>query len=185
MRAPIVLTLMLAALAGSAHAQRPPTSVLGAQVRVQLPGAVRLHGELLAAARDSLWLLSHDDTVLALALRNVTRVDVRQGGLTSGTILLWTVVGGLVTGSLLAGACSSVEDAACGGVLPATMASWGVVGGISAAKTGPGTRSIRTDAGSLAPYARFPQGLPAAFRPGAVARAALTQPDTTTGKGRP
>ncbi len=67
-------------------------------------------------------------------------------------------VGPILSGALLTSACNTVEDADCAFVLPAVLVSWGLFGGICAAMSGSGMRPVNPN--QLAPYARFPQGLP-------------------------
>ena len=166
MRTPIVLALMLSALAsGAARAQRP-SSVLGRRLDLTLVGSQRLSGELLAVERDSLWLLLSGDHMRAVPLGNIMRAQVPARGLTAGGVLVWTLVGGLVSGGLLTAACNSVDGSGCEAVFPAVFLSWGVVGGLSAAAmSGSRAGPVRIEAGSLRPYARFPQGLPDRFAP--------------------
>ncbi|MBI3983442.1 MAG: hypothetical protein HY337_11065 [Gemmatimonadetes bacterium] len=166
MRGAFAFTLMLSGLAsGSGYAQQA-SSVLGRKLDLGLRGSQSVSGELLAVERDSLWLLLPPDRVRVVPLGDVVSVQARHRGLTAGGVLGWTVVGGLISGALLTAACSSVDDADCGQVFPAVFLSWGLVGGLSAAvMSGGRPRSIHIAAGSLAPYARFPQGLPDRWTP--------------------
>jgi hypothetical protein len=50
-------------------------------------------------------------------------------------------------------------------VFPAVLVSWSIVGGVMALATGPSWRTLPADAAALAPYARFPQGLPPDYVP--------------------
>jgi len=165
MRKHVVAAVTLAMLtAGTAAAQRQE-SVLGTRLALDRRGAAALNGELVAVRNDTLWLLPPDGTMRVVRLSEVTRARVPRPGISAGGVILWTLVGGALSGGLLAAACSGVEDADCGGVLPGVMVSWGLVGGLSAALAGSGWRSVAVDAAALAPYARFPQGLPAGFVP--------------------
>jgi hypothetical protein len=145
-----------------ALAQRA-TSVFGSRVDLNIRTAPNLSGELLAARGDSLWLLQVNGRVHTVFLADVLQAKVPHGGLTSGKVLLWTVVGSVLSGALLTTACNRVEGTDCSFVMPTVLISWGVVGGISAAISGSGMRSVNP--GALAPYARFPQGLPDGFVP--------------------
>lgn len=180
MRPAVVLLILTVMASAAARAQRLE-SVFGSRLDLDLRGGQRLSGELLALQRDSLWLLPSRGEMRVVALRDVTRAQVPQRGLTAGGVMAWTLIGGLVSGTLLTAACSSVEGAGCGGVLPAVMLSWGLVGGISAALSGSRMRPVGTDPRSLAPYARFPQGLPDGFVPRAGPGAPVVHPDTNGG----
>ncbi len=147
---------------GVALAQHQPPP-LGSTVRLTMSGGGRLSGELLAAQRDSAWLLEAG-VIRAISLHDVYGVQVRGRGMDSGRILLWTLIGGTVTGAALTAACSSVRDG-CGGVFVGTMLSWGLVGGIAAGITRSPHRGVDPRGEALAPYARFPQGLPPQFTP--------------------
>jgi hypothetical protein len=137
------------------------TSPLGSTVRVIMSDGARLSGELLAAQRDSSWLLE-GDVIRAISLDDVSRAQVRGRGMDSGRILLWSLIGGVVTGAALTSACSGVAED-CGGVFVASMLSWGLVGGIAAGITQSPHRWVDPRPEVLAPYARFPQGLPPHF----------------------
>lgn len=157
-------TALVVVTSGVASAQRLP-SPFGSRVTIDLQAGRRVTGELLAAERDTLWLLAPAGTLSSLALGDVQRAAVRQRGLTATGVLVWSVVGALVSGGALTAACASVDDAECGAVFPAVALSWALVGGIGAAMAGGGSRAIPVTAQSLAPYARFPQGLPGGFEP--------------------
>jgi hypothetical protein len=139
-------------------------SVLGSRVRLERRDGSRLSGELLAAERDSVWVLDRGE-IAVMPLVLLQSVQVRRGGGPDATgILVWAVVGGLVTGGALTAACSSVTED-CGGVFVGTLVSWGLVGGIAAAITRSPHRWLPLDAHAIAPYARFPQGLPPSVTP--------------------
>jgi hypothetical protein len=160
--APLLTTSPVTAQSRAGPYQPRP---LGSRVQlVFVRDAPRATGELLAVGQDSLWLLA-PDRMLVLPMAQVRQVEVRRPGMNAGGVLIWTLVGGLLAGGALTAACSSVEDADCGAVLPAVLLSWGIVGGITAAATGSGTHRVPARPVALAPYARFPQGLPPAFRP--------------------
>lgn len=148
--------------ASAAHAQRN-APLLGSKVRFMLPDGALLAGELLAAQRDSAWVL--DSRVMyAVHLPNVQRVEIRGRGLDRRGIRSWALAGGVVTGGVLTMACASVTSD-CGLVAPTALFLWGIVGGISAALTQSPHRWVEARPELLAPYARFPQGLPPAFAP--------------------
>jgi hypothetical protein len=145
--------------AGVAQERRGP---IGSTARLIMHDGARLSGELLAAQRDSTWVL-HAGVIHAVPLHDVVQVQLRGRSMDSRGILLWTLIGGAVTGAALTGACSSVSDG-CGGVFVATIGAWGLVGGIAAAITKSPHRWVDPQSEVLASYARFPQGLPPQFR---------------------
>lgn len=124
-------------------------------------------GELIAAEPARIWLLGKEQ-VFEIPLSSIEEVRVRRHGFTPGKALLWSLLGAVVTGGALAGACSSVEGVdGCGNVFATVGGLWLVVGGLAAA-TMRGSSSVsvpRPKAEALSPYARFPQGVPEGFDP--------------------
>ena len=124
-------------------------------------------GELIAAEPGRIWVLGKEQ-VFEVPLSSVEEVRVRRHGFTPGKALLWAAIGAVVTGGLLAGACSSVDGAQnCGNVFAVVGGIWLGVGGLAAASMG-GSSSIavpRPSVEDLSPYARFPQGVPEGFDP--------------------
>jgi hypothetical protein len=163
MQTTLVFGLGLALLAQASAAAQELPRVFGRTLDFSFVDAPAMRGELLATGQDSVWIGLSSGQMVSVPLRRLSRVRVSESGIKAGGILIWAVVGGLVTGGALTGACGAVEDASCGGVLPATLVSWLLFGGIAAAITGSGHRSLVPDAKTLRPYARFPQGLPASF----------------------
>lgn len=171
MRRALALLLVVALTTGCATSGgrvsiygRQVTAVSTAKVEKQ---TVPREGELIAAEPARLWLLGKEQ-VFEIPLSSVEEVRVRRHGFTPGKALLWTLLGAVVTGGALAGACASVEGAQdCGSVFAFVGASWLVVGGLSALAMGrsSSTRIRRPKAEALSPYARFPQGLPEGFDP--------------------
>jgi hypothetical protein len=159
----LLASALLLAAVPAAGAQ-PAPSVRGATLQLELRTAGPLSGELLAVEGDSLVLLAGPRDMRRVALGDVLRARVPRPGMSARGVLAWTVVGGLVSGALLTGACASLDDTSgCGAVLPAVALTWGVFGGLSAAVAGSGWRVVTMDAATLTPYARFPQGLPEGF----------------------
>ena len=124
-------------------------------------------GELIAAEPGRIWVLGKEQ-VFEVPLSSIEEVRVRRHGFTSGKALLWAAIGAVVTGGLLAGACSSVEGARdCGNVFLVVGGIWMGVGALAAVSMG-GSSSIavpRPSVEDLSPYARFPQGVPEGFDP--------------------
>lgn len=158
----LVATFCVLLGASTAHAQRN-APLLGSKVRFMLPDGALLAGELLAAQRDSAWLLKAR-VMYAVHLPSAQQVEVRGRGVDRRGIMRWALAGGVVSGGALTMACASVTSD-CGLVAPTALLLWGIVGGISAALTQSPHRWVEARAELLAPYARFPQGLPPAFAP--------------------
>ena len=123
-------------------------------------------GELIAAEPARIWLLGKEQ-VFEVPLSSIEEVRVRRHGFTAEKALLWTLLGAVVTGGALAGACASVDASDCGSVFGLVGASWLVVGGLATAavRRSSSTRIPRPRAEALSPYARFPQGVPEGFDP--------------------
>jgi len=178
----LVLAASLLVIASRAQAQlarEDPTApsvrrIGGARVGVQsfAAQAEPVVGELIAVSTDSLWVLA-DTQLVAMALHDVSGLRVQRHGTGMGATMTWALIGGVVTGGALAGACSSVDgNNSCGGIVPAMMLVWAAVGGLA----GISLQSSRfltireASVRALGPYARFPQGWPegvdrAAVRP--------------------
>jgi hypothetical protein len=147
-------------------------SIYGRQVTAVSAGAVEKsrvprEGELIAAEPARLWLLGKEQ-VFEIPLSSIEEVRVRRHGFTAGKAYLWTVLGAVVTGGALAGACSTVEGTSgCGSVFALVAGIWLGVGGLASAamSRSSSTRIPRPKAEALSPYARFPQGLPEGFDP--------------------
>jgi hypothetical protein len=162
------------AIAQERTAQAPgPRSPFGALVRVYV-GKVRLEGELLAVSADSVWLLANRELV-GEQVDRVQRISLRRHN-RGGKIGL--IVGGVasgVTGVLMAIACHRYDssqsvggatiDSGCGGVGASFLAAGGLLTGVSALLMEHNAwKNLRvTPTAELAPYARFPQGLPPQF----------------------
>ena len=108
----------------------------------------RADGELIAVSADSVWLLGQDQALV------IPTTAVKQGKLTAyaaekGPLVLWTVVGTL----------STISN---GWFLIFSAPMW-IVGGslaVGSESRAPERKSPRLSWEELAPYARFPQGMP-------------------------
>jgi hypothetical protein len=124
-------------------------------------------GELIAAEPGRIWVLGKEQ-VFEVPLSSLEEVRVRRHGFTSGKAFLWAAIGAVVTGGLLAGACSSVEGTQnCGSVFAVVGGIWLGLGGLAAVSMR-GSSSIavpRPSVEDLSPYARFPHGVPEGFDP--------------------
>jgi hypothetical protein len=108
--------------------------------------AKAVHGELIAAASDSVYVLTSDSLVVvpnaSVITGTLTAYDAQQGALK-----LWTVLG-------------AVSTLSHGFALLFTAPVWGVVGSVATASASKAPRVESTDPSLLRMYARFPQGLP-------------------------
>ena len=105
-----------------------------------------VHGELIAAAPDSLHVLTADSLVV------VPTSSVTAGTLTAfdsqyGALRLWTILG-------------AVSTVSHGFVLVLTAPIWAIAGSTATASSSKAPRVESTDPALLRMYARFPQGLP-------------------------
>lgn len=177
MRTTILIFGLATPLLVPGAAAQQDRSLLGAEVRVLFAGRhAGLSGELIAISADSVWVLGDAGLMRGAALTEVPRVAVRRHGLSSGAILGWGAVGGLVTGGLLTAACSSVADD-CGGVFAFTALTWAVATAVSAVTVEASRwKDFRAPSyPGLSAYARFPQGLP----PGLDTELLATKADST------
>ena len=108
----------------------------------------RADGELIAVSADSVWMLDQDQALV------IPTVSIKQGKLTAyaaqkGPLALWTVLGTL----------STISN---GWFLIFTAPMW-IVGGslsVGSESRAPERKSPQLSWEELAPYARFPQGMP-------------------------
>jgi hypothetical protein len=147
--------------------------VLGRSVTLvpKAEGAPRPKGELLAVDQGRIFVRTKEG-VREFDAGALREVRVRRHGLGGKWALKWGVVGGLLSGTALAVACSSVEgnsSGECAAVGAGVGALWMLVG--AAAFPGldscsqlhfdPGARDLRS-------YARLPAGFPAGVMPDQV-----------------
>lgn len=130
--------------------------VRGYHVAIELRGGTSIEGELLAVEEDELWVEPDEGPAIQqVARRDVELATVYVRSNESGELAGWTVLGTLSTlshGSLA--------------LLGAPV--WLAVGVPSATLESSGARADVTGRGmdALFQYARYPQGLPDAIRPG-------------------
>jgi hypothetical protein len=163
--------LVLGALASAGCAAR--STVLGRSVTLvpAAQDAKPVKGELLAVEEGRVYVRTKDG-VRDVDVSGLREVKVRRHDLGAGWAIRWGLVGGLVSGAVMAAACSSVEGNDAGGCA-ATGAVWGgiwMLAGLLAAPSleGSSQLSFSPDSVRLAPYARFPAGLPKGARPESV-----------------
>ncbi len=126
-------------------------------------------GELLAVGESGLWLLEAKG-VREIPFAEIQRVRVGLHGLNGRTAWTWAGAGAIGTIGALAVACSEVEGNSCG-PLALLAIPWALVGIPSAASLEKSSRVFLRpeDRDALAPYARFPQGLPEGVDPQSLA----------------
>jgi len=138
-----------------------------------------VRGELISVDKEKITVLDRAQAVREIPKQTVRDVSVQRHRFGAGKGLLWTLAGGLVTGSALAVSCGSVgsnsRNGFCGSVFTGTMALWGIIGGISSVALDSSTHWRAIPGDDLRPFARFPQGLPQ----GCDAAALLTRPRAT------
>jgi hypothetical protein len=170
-----VLALFVALLMATGCASAPKVSLVGRSVTVVPEGeAPEVKGELLVVGPERLWVRERD-SVVEVPLPEVREVRVKRHGSDGRKALTWALIGGLATGGLLAGACSSVEGANnCGVVGLVVAGAWLAVGALAAPSMESSSRLDlpRPTAEDLRPFARLPQGWPEGRGP-----ADLTQPE--------
>ena len=104
------LSTALAVYPTLATAQQSAEQVVrGYRVTVDVIQDRPLQGELLTVNGDSIWVLA-DGTPAAVALADIEGVRIKKHGLGPTEAMLWSVVGGAVTGGALAAACTAVYD---------------------------------------------------------------------------
>lgn len=168
MRVIIWIGLLWLGAVTAAPAQRlkPP---MGSEVRINLSRERSISGELLAVNQDSVWLLRRHE-LASVPVSEISEVRVDRGGMRGTTALLWSLTFGVISGVALHIACESVSDGSGCTILPVTLGLWTIVGITSAASL-ESTRhaTVPPEPTSLRAWARFPQGLPAAFARDSIA----------------
>ena len=152
-------------------ASTPKVPVVGRAVTVVPEGeGPKVKGELLAVGPDRLWVRERKG-VAEVRLPEVREVRVKRHGFGARKALTWALLGGLVTGGMLAGACSSVEGANnCGVVGLVVAGAWLLVGAAAAPSMESSSRIDlrRPTPEDLRPFSRLPQGLPEGLRPSSL-----------------
>lgn len=140
--------------------------VLGRPVRV-LPEqrGPLVTGELLAVGVDTLWLLTRTG-MQAIPRDAVRGVYVERHGFGARKAVIWAAAGGVITAGAITAACAS-EGEDCAAVFANVMLVWGLAGTLAAgsADVSRWMAVVPDEWDALRSYARFPQGLPAAFAP--------------------
>jgi hypothetical protein len=142
----------------TAHVALTNVPVHGAEIKVERIDGDTLHGELLAASDDEMTLLTSEGVVLRVPVDSVKRAIVTRyenGGFILG-LTLWSIIGGL-------------GEISHGVLLIASEPIWGAIsaGAIVPVAADAGRFAYaerRSDFTFMHEYARFPQGLPPAYK---------------------
>jgi len=165
----VATSVALAMTAGCASMPKVP--VVGRTVTIVSEGDGReVKGELLTVGPDRLWVRERNG-VTEVPLPAVREVRVKRHGFDANKALTWALLGGLSTGGVLAGACSSVEGANNCGVVGLVVAGAWLLVGLAAAPSMEGSSHLdlrRPTGEDLRPFSRLPQGLPEGLAPEAL-----------------
>ena len=168
-RAPLLI-LGLSLLGGcvlSGH----PVSPHGRSASVFPRGESRVRGELIAATRDTVWLLA-DSSLVPFRMASLRGVNVDRHRMGFGRTMKWASIVGAATAAALLVSCNSYESSSegsgssCSGVFPATFVFVAAAGGLFGLLNEYSSKHhLSPDRFErLAPYARFPQGMPDSLR---------------------
>jgi hypothetical protein len=159
------LMLMLTVLNGCTAAVA--NSPRGRMAKVHSNDGLEWRGELLAATRDSIWVLN-GSRIDRFDVPSLRRVEIPRHAFGKATTLWASAAVGAVVGVAMVVACGRFnemqddEHASCGGVIPAFVALYVLVGAVlSIPNHFSSTHRIRPDStDKLRLFARFPQGMP-------------------------
>ena len=161
-RAQRLVAAVLALLMATGCASTPKVQVVGRTVTVEPDGdGHKVKGELLVVGPDRLWV-RESGAVAEVPLPAVRKVDVKRHGWDARRAATWTLIGGLVTGGALTGACAAADADSCGGVGLIALGAWLLVGLLAAPSMESSSRIElpRPTPDELRPFARLPQGWP-------------------------
>jgi hypothetical protein len=127
-------------------------------------GSRTVEGELIAAAPDSLYVLT-TDSLVSLATGTITSATLTAYDSRFGATMTWGILG-------------AVSTLSHGWFLILSLPMWVIAGTTTSASASKGPRVQAVDGALLRPYARFPQGLPPGLDRGTLRRKA------TPGDGR-
>ena len=162
-----LVAAFLALLVATGCASTPKVQVLGRTVKVEPDGEGRkVKGELLVVGPERLWVRQSDE-VAEVSLPAVRKVEVKRHSWDGRRAGLWSLVGGLVTGGALTGACGAADGDSCGVVGLITLGSWLLFGLLAAPSMESSSRVelARPTTEELRPFARYPQGWPEGVAP--------------------
>jgi hypothetical protein len=163
---------VVALLMATGCASTPKVQVVGRTVTVEPDGEERkVRGELLVVGPERLWVRESDE-VAAVPLHAVQKVNVKRHSWDAHRAGMWSLIGGLVTGGALTGACGAADADNCGVVGLITLGVWVLFGLLAAPSMESSSRVelSRPTADELRPFARFPQGWPEGVTPDDLAR---------------
>jgi hypothetical protein len=182
-RRPLALLLAAALLVSGCATANTEVSlpVVGRTVTVVTePDENEVKGELLVVEKDRLYVRA-EAGVREIPLGAVREARVKRHDFGKSKALTWSLIGGLVTGGALMGACSSVEgNGSCASAGLVTLGAWLAIGLLAAPSFESSSRIKlqRPSPEELRAFARLPQGLPAGVTPAALAAAAEQTPAT-------
>jgi hypothetical protein len=127
-------------------------------------GSRTVEGELIAAAADSVYVLT-TDSLVALATGVITSATLTAYDARLDAMTTWSALGG-------------VSALSHGWFLVLSLPVWVIVGTTTSASVSKEPRVESVDGAVLRPYARFPQGLPPGLDRGAL------RPKAAPGDGR-
>jgi hypothetical protein len=151
-------------------AQAPDQRTGGVAVQLLGDGGT-LRGELVATMPEGIWIQTQDREFVLVPLGQVREARVQRHRWTGRRIIAWTgIAGGLTTVGMFAAcrAYDGMDSGECSGFALGWGATWALVGAVSAALVSPAWEGVSPrNPDGLRPWARFPQGLPPGFPPGA------------------
>lgn len=162
-----LVATVVALVMATGCASTPKVQVVGRTVTVEPDGeGPEVKGELLVVGPERLWVRESSE-VAVLPLPGVRKVEVKRHGWDGRRAGMWSLIGGLVTGGALTGACAAADGDSCGGVGLITLGAWLLFGLLAAPSMGSSSRVDlpRPTADELRPFARFPQGWPEGVTP--------------------
>ncbi len=167
----VVSALLLLVATGACSLAGGPLSARGRQTVVRPVSGKPVSGELVAASRDSVWLLT-SDRLLGFSAQEVSDIAVRRLEFGGRYVMTWMATAGLAMGIGLAKACDSYnhiqgeERISCGSKFVGPVVVFLLGGAVMA-----GAQNARSryrfgplEIEQARRFARFPQGLPDTLR---------------------
>ena len=167
----VPLFILALTLLGGCVLSGHPVSPHGRNASVFPRGESRVRGELIAATRDTVWLLA-DSALMPFRMASLRGVNVDRHRMGFGRTLTWASIAGAATATAMLYSChlyassSDGSGSSCSGVFPGTFVFFAVAGGLLGLLNEHSSKHHlspeRFD--RLPPYARFPQGMPDSLR---------------------
>lgn len=140
--------------------EREQSQAYGGWIQLELANRTRVDGELIAATAESVWVLPSAPMVRGKVARDTTVLVLAVATIEEGFVTISDAEVGGVVGATASGVLSTISN---GLVAVLTAPLWIIVG--TAAGSSQSYTPRRTVPplhwADLAPYARFPQGMPA------------------------